>query len=357
MSEWSDRRIIVVAGSGGVGKTTVSAALATAFALRGDDAVVLTVDPARRLANALGLDGFSQELQQVALPTGATGRLRASMLDSRRYFDRVIERFAKSPEQRERIQNHPLWRLSLEYLGGTQEYAAMERILEFAKDPTIRRIVVDTPPTQNALDLFAAPERLAAFLESSVLKWFRPGSGSFFGLDLLRRGSRVALALLQKVLGGDFLERLGQFLQQLEGMEVGFRERQKEVLALLRSTETSFVLVSHPSGPRFAESRAFKNALTDQGIDLPCVVLNRVEPKPPDAARSGDAPPSGEDLARAERILEFQRALFAAEKGWRERFRGLDAKAEVHVLERRSEPVHSVAELSQLGRTLLHLKA
>ena len=183
-----DKRIILLGGPGGVGKTSLAAALGIALSQRGHRTLVLTVDPARRLAQALGLDNFSFEVERIQLPN-PDHVLFASMLDSERYFDRLIARLARNPEQRERIIKNPLYRTMVDSLGGTHEYAAMERLLEFAKDDRFDKIIVDTPPTQNAVELFSAPLRLAQFMDTSVLKWFQgqsPGtcSGSDQALSL-----------------------------------------------------------------------------------------------------------------------------------------------------------------------------
>src|SRR5688572_27054251 len=143
---WTNARVFVVCGAGGVGKTTLAASMAVALAEQGYRTLVLTVDPAKRLAQSLGLDTFESDVQKISLPFAPEAELMGSMLDSSRYFDRMMERFAKSEEQKQRILNHPLYRLTVNHLGGTQEYAAMERLLEFAEDPRFDKIVIDTPP-------------------------------------------------------------------------------------------------------------------------------------------------------------------------------------------------------------------
>jgi anion-transporting ArsA/GET3 family ATPase len=174
-----------------VGKTTLAAAMALQYAIAGYRTVVLTVDPARRLAQALGFTDFTKDLQAVPLPDGAKGSLQASMLDSQRYFDRVIERFATSPAQKERVLSNPLYRAMVDGMGGTHEYAAMERLFEFSQDSSFEKIIVDTPPTQNAIDLLSAPARMADFMDNSVLKWFR--ASPRYSLSFFRQGTRLAM--------------------------------------------------------------------------------------------------------------------------------------------------------------------
>lgn len=344
MSGLGEKRIVVVSGAGGVGKTTLSAAMAVALAARGHRTVVLTVDPARRLANALGLENFSEDLTRIA---AAEGELWASMLDARRYFDKVIERFAGSEEQRKRVTDHPLWRLTLDYLGGTQEYAAMERILEFAGDAKWDRIVVDTPPTQNALDLFAAPDRLASFMESSVIRWFRDGESSG---GLFARGGKIALGLLEKILGGDFLTRLSDFLKQLGGMESGFRDRHRAVMELLRGPEAAFVLVSSATESRLAESVAFADAVKAHGVDLEAVVLNRVDAATaPPSAVQGD----GADAAAARAVLRFLDEAHREQQAIVARFRAAFPALPIRIVERSETALHDVPHLNALGEGLL----
>ena len=151
--DFKEKRVFMVGGPGGVGKTTLAAALGIQLASAGFKTVVLTVDPARRLAQALGFEGFKTDLQKVDIPGVPDSTLYATMLDTQRYFDKIIHRFAKTEQQKERILNSPIYRTMVDSLGGTNEYAAMERLLEFAQDNRFEKIVVDTPPTQNAIDL------------------------------------------------------------------------------------------------------------------------------------------------------------------------------------------------------------
>lgn len=258
-----DERIILVGGPGGVGKTTLAASIAIGLAQAGHKTVVLTVDPARRLGQALGLSHFSTELQTVNLPN-ATGSLQVSMLDAQRYFDRIITRFARNEEQKAKILANPIYRTMVDSLGGTHEYAAMERLFEFADDTRFDRIVVDTPPTQNALDLLAAPQRLADFMDNSVLRWFQGPKPVY--LKLFQTGTKVAMKLLQKIFGSDFLAAFGKLMDDIDGMQAGFRKRNLEVLEVLQSKNSAFLLVTFPSQQRFQESEAFASTLKDRNL-------------------------------------------------------------------------------------------
>lgn len=331
--------IYLIGGPGGVGKTTLAATLAIDLAKAGRKTVVLTVDPARRLAQALGfLEGFSMDLQEVMVP-GAKGTLHASMLDTSRYFDRIIERYATRPGQREKILKNPLYRVMVDSLGGTHEYAAMERLLEFSNDTRFDAVVVDTPPSQNAVDLLSAPQRLADFMDNSVLRWFQ-GSRPVF--QIFKTGTKLALKVLQKVLGNEFMDNLASFFDELEGMQMGFRERNLEILEKLRSPDSAFYLVTFPSEVRFLESLAFLKTLRDNRIPLAGIWLNRITPIPPATSDAETKP-----------ILDYYRAVSQQEQGWILKFKEIASSVPLHEIPRQNAAPHDVESLSALGKFLV----
>lgn len=338
MKNFSDARIILVGGPGGVGKTTLAAALGLRLATEGHRTLVLTVDPAKRLAQALGFEGFQNRVQPVKLPGFPEASFHATMLDTQHYFDRVIERFAKSPEQKQRILNNRLYQVMVESLGGSHEYAAMERLLEFAQDPAYDRIIVDTPPTHNALDLLEAPERLAAFMDNSVLRWFQGGKA--FGI--LSQGTRLAFSLFQKIVGGEFLTNLAEVLKDLDGMQAGFRERNLEVVRLLKQESTSFVLVTAASEARYQESVAFAKDLEKREIHLRAILLNRLENKVPPADASDEA---------ANALHRYFEALYETQHHWRAQFQQLPYP--VVGIPQTPRPPTDVEELLALSQHLL----
>jgi anion-transporting ArsA/GET3 family ATPase len=345
---WLDRRILLLGGPGGVGKTTLAAALGVHFARSGKRTVVLTVDPARRLAQALGFQGFDSELQKVAVPDAPGAELFATMLDTQRYLDKVMARFAKSEEQRQKILNNPLYRTTTETMGGTQEYAAMERLLEFAQDPKWDKIIVDTPPTSNAVDLLSAPQRLASFMDSSVLKWFqgeKPGYLGFF-----KRGTKLAMKFLEKVFGAEFLGSFSRFMDDLEGMHAGFRDRNLEVVSLLQSEQTAFLLVTYPSETRFQECVSFLDTLNERRIPLAGLVLNRVEPQFP---TSWDGAADEQSRYRVSQILGFYASLHAAQKVWIERFESVLPGLPAYHVPRRTGQLHDLPALARLAELLV----
>lgn len=344
------KRIFLVGGPGGVGKTTLAAALGIQCASMGYKTVVLTVDPARRLAHALGFDNFKQELQPIAVDGPTTGSLHATMLDTQRYFDRVIDRFATTPQQKEKILANPIYRVMVDSLGGTHEYAAMERLLEFASDPQWQRIVVDTPPTQNAVDLLSAPQRLADFMDNSVLKWFQ-GSKPLY-LSIFQKGTKVAMKLLQKIFGAEFLERFASLMDDLEGMQAGFRNRNLEVIRLLQSLETAFLLVTYPSELRHLECSTFKQTLLEQKISLSGVILNRIEPRVPEMPTSLPVL-SHADAEQLRLLVAYRQGVRAEHQLWGEKIAALFSEIPTWQVERHQGTLHDVQSLSKLGRLLV----
>lgn len=336
------REIFLVGGSGGVGKTTVAASLGVKLAEAGFKTVVLTVDPAKRLAQALGFKEFSSDLQRVALPHAPDAQLYASMLDVERDFDRVIRRFAKTPQQLEKILNSHIYRVMVESLGGSHEYAAMERLLEFVSEGNYEKIVVDTPPSHNALDLFSAPERLANFMDNSVLKWFQGSAPKYLGL--FKQGTKLAMKALQTIFGGEFLQQLGEVLEDLEGMQAGFRTRNLEVISLLKSSKTAFLLISTATEARLVEAERFKATLQKMQIPLAILVLNRLQLSVPEMEGSPEVT----------ELLSYYRKLSQTEQAIAEKFRKLLPEIPVRLIAKRHSPIHEIKMLSEIGDALLH---
>lgn len=340
--------VFLVTGPGGVGKTTLSASLGMALASHGFKTIVLTVDPAKRLANVLGLEVLGSEVSEIPIVGNTT--LFATQLDSQRYFDRLIERFSRTPRQKEKILKNPLYRTMVDTLGGTHEYAAMERLLEFVETKSYEKIVVDTPPTQNAIDLLSAPERLADFMDSSVLKWF--GGPKPYYISLFRQGTRLAMKMLQRILGSEFLKTFAQFLDDLEGMHAGFRKRNLDVLELLKSPKTAVLVVNTASETRYMETRAFLQTLGEQRIPVAMLILNRLEPFVP-SELPDDFQAHEKETAYYRGLLLHYHSLYVAEQWWVERFEGLRPELDLARIEQWGEFTHPKEILLTLGKTLL----
>lgn len=288
-----EREVIVCCGAGGVGKTTVSAALGIALARRGEDVAVVTIDPARRLAQALGMSALGDEPQQVApealRAAGAgpdAGRMWALQLDSKATFDRLVARHAPSDEARERIMANRIYQHMSGAVAGGQEYMAVERLFELREDGRFDRIVLDTPPAGNALDFLDAPERMTRFIEGRALRTLLgPATGAGrLGWRAIHAGTSAAMSLLERLTGAQLLRDIADFLRAFEGMYGGVAERAKAVRALLESDETGFLVVTAPEPEPAAEAVALAQRLREDGYRLDGVVVNRMHAVPPSGA-------------------------------------------------------------------------
>lgn len=268
--------VIVCCGTGGVGKTSVSAALALAAAQRGRRAIVVTIDPARRLADAIGLrDELHNEPVRVA--TEGSGEMWASMLDVATTFDGLISRYATDAEQVERITSNLFYRNISRALSGTRDYIAAERVLALHSDPRFDLVIVDTPPTRSALDFVEAPERLARFLEHRLFRLLV--APSVFGMKVVSNTLQPIVRTIGRVVGGDAITDAIDFLKAFGGMEQGFRERARQSDALLRDVNTSFVLVATGRRDTLAEASHFLERLAHLGIHPAAIIANRMPPR------------------------------------------------------------------------------
>ena len=286
--------VIVCCGSGGVGKTTTAAVLGLEAARRGRRAVVVTIDPARRLADALGLaDGLASEPQRIDLgadvggdlgadvgadvgTTAPAGELWAMMLDTAATFDGIVRANAESDEQIERILTNPFYRNIAGALSGTQEYMAAETLHALHGDERFDLVVVDTPPSRNALDFLDAPGVLSRFLDHRLFKLLMLPARS--GLKVIGTATQPILRAIGKVVGSDVLADSVAFFQAFSGMETGFRQRADEVIALIRAPETSFVVVASARHDTIAEAVWFVEQLAGQGIEVTSAIVNRAHP-------------------------------------------------------------------------------
>lgn len=281
------KEIIVCAGAGGVGKTTTAAAIALQAALQGRKAAVLTIDPARRLASSLGLKELDNEPRRVETrkftqaKLKPAGELHALMLDTKSTFDEVVMRYAPTEEQAKRIIANRFYRNISGTLSGTHEYMAMEKLYELHGEGGFDLLVIDTPPTRNALDFLDAPRRLTDFFESRVLRWFllpymKAGGGV---MRVANVAATTFLRLVKRIVGTEVLADTAEFFANLEGMYEGFKQRARDVAALLKSPVTSFVIVTSPSKASVDEASFFASRLEESGLPFGALVVNRVHPK------------------------------------------------------------------------------
>ncbi len=282
-------RVVLCVGSGGVGKTTVTAALGLAAAQRGKRVLCLTIDPARRLANSLGLERMTSEATRVEPrhfeKHGLTvpGNLTVMMLDTKRTFDELVVRHASSPAARDRILQNKLYQYVSTSLAGTQEYMAMEKLLAVKEDADFDLIVLDTPPTSNALDFLDAPERLIGALDSAAMRWLIQSveSSGRFSLNLLAKSVAVVLRGIGRLTGGGFLEQMAGFVTDLNDLFGGFRQRAEQVSAAFRGGEFAYIMVTTPAPAAIREALYFADRLKSSGMRRDAFVVNRVHRPPP----------------------------------------------------------------------------
>jgi anion-transporting ArsA/GET3 family ATPase len=293
-------RIIVCCGSGGVGKTTTAAALGLRAAGRGRHVVVITVDPARRLAESMGLSSLDNTPRPVPLPeddASGDGSLHAMMLDMKRTFDEIVEAHS-DPDRAAQILANPFYQSLSSSFAGTQEYMAMEKLGQLRRADEWDLIVVDTPPSRSALDFLDAPQRLSRFLDGRLIRLLtaptRVGGRAY--LKVVNAGFGVITGIITKILGAQMLRDVQTFIAAFDTMFGGFRERAEDTYRLLQTPGTAFVVVATPEPDALREARYFVERLSQDRMPLAGLMLNRVHRSP--AARLSAA----RSLAAAEAL-------------------------------------------------------
>ena len=352
-----DAEVIVCCGPGGVGKTTTAAVIGLHAARQGRRVVVVTIDPAKRLADALGLPGgLTGDPQQVERDRTGNGELWAMMLDTPAMFERVVRANAAGPAQADRIVQNRFYRNIAGALSGTQEYMASEALHELHGDERFDLVVVDTPPSRNALDFLEAPGVLTRFLDHKVFKLMMMPTRT--GLKVLSLATQPILRSIGRVVGSDVLTDAVAFFQAFAGMDVGFRDRAEAVTRLLRQETTRFLVVAAPQREVIDECAWFADQLGEQGFAVSATVVNRLHPRFGDGSvadaeqRAGTAAGRGEhdlaaiwsNLAAERRLAEVQRAALTPLIE-----RTADVLVEVPLL---PDDVHDVGQLDVLATHL-----
>ena len=269
-------RVIVCAGSGGVGKTTTSAALAVRAAQAGRRVAVVTIDPAKRLADALGIAGqLSNDPKRISLD--APGELWAMMLDTRTTFDALITRYSPDAEQAERITANRFYKNISGALSGTQEYMAAEKLFELYGDTRFDLVVVDTPPTRQALDFLSAPARLTRFIDHPLYRIVIAPTNA--GLRVVNTVTQPVLRAIARVVGAQALDDALAFFRAFQGLDAGFRDRAVEVERVLHDPSCKYMVVASPQRDTVAEACFFIEELRRQRVDASLVVVNRMQPR------------------------------------------------------------------------------
>jgi anion-transporting ArsA/GET3 family ATPase len=358
-------RIIVCCGSGGVGKTTTAAAVGVRAAERGRDVVVLTVDPARRLAQSLGLSELDNSPRRIAGVDGG-GELHAMMLDMKRTFDEIVEAHA-DPDRAKQILANPFYQSLSSSLSGTQEYMAMEKLGQLHRAGSWDLIVVDTPPSRSALDFLDAPERMGRFLDGRFIKILMAPAkaGGRFGMKMVTAGFGMFTGAITKVLGGQLLKDVQTFVLALDTMFGGFRERADQTYKLLQTPGTAFLVVAAPEPDALREASYFVERLAEERMPLAGLIVNRVHRRP--AGGLADGLSQSRSLAAAETLTErgdhplaaallrlhAERMQVAArEARLREHFSSAHPTVPVADVGALAEDVHDLASLRQVAADL-----
>ena len=276
----SDKRVVICVGSGGVGKTTVSAALALGLAQHGRKVAVVTIDPANRLATALGLDTLSGEPHRIdpdlldAQGVRCSGELWAMMLDAKRTFDEIVTRLEPDPERLQDILTNPIYRELSTAVAGSQEMSAIAKLYELHSEHDFDTIVLDTPPSRNALDFLNAPSRLLGFIDGRALQVFLAPSG--LTARLFGRTTGIVFGIFARVTGIDMLGELSRFFGSISGVIDGFGTQARAVAELLRAPSTAFVIVTSPEPEPAREASFLAARLGEAGMARGGLIVNRV---------------------------------------------------------------------------------
>jgi anion-transporting ArsA/GET3 family ATPase len=344
------KRVVICAGSGGVGKTTTAAALAMGLAASGLRVAVVTIDPAKRLANSLGLAELDNEPRLVDRDRfeghgiAMAGELWAMMLDAKRTFDELVERLAPDDSAREDVLGNRIYQQLSGAVAGSQEFTAVAKLYELDRSGRFDVLVLDTPPSRNALDFLDAPDRLTGFLEGRALKVFLAPTG--LAAKVVGAGTSVVFSVLRRLTGVDLLDDLGVFFRALGGLIDGFKERAEGVKALLGDPATTFLIVSSPEREAVEEAIFFRGKLADHGMPFGGLVVNRVHALDRAAGDADDAALQaalGTRLAaKVARAYAEERALAQRDAAAIERLRAETGDADPIVVPQLAGDVHDI---------------
>ncbi len=355
-----DRRLIICLGPGGVGKTTISSALALYGAMEGRSVDVMTVDPAPRLLDALGLDASSAEPQRVPLDSvldhkhRSRARMRALKLDPKATFDALVTRYAPSPAARDTILDNRIYRNLSDALSGVADYMAVEKLLELHLAPDADLIVLDTPPASEAIDFLDAPRRLLDLLNSRAITLLgRSGGGLLRGLKMVDFAARTVLRAFDRATGLHLLSDVQGFVESFAGMYAGFAERAQKAGELLKSSATIIVIVTTAEAARIAQASEFAVSLARAGLQVHAVVVNRLMAEIPDAAEITRAKLSPSLKRKLSRNLKDFAALKERETHALKELRGgLSSKSLILGAPDLGREPRTLADLAEIARSL-----
>jgi anion-transporting ArsA/GET3 family ATPase len=346
---WANSRILLTCGTGGVGKTTLSAAIAVSYASQGFKTIVLTIDPAKRLAQALGLSSLSHKPQRIKLK--ARGSLDAMMLNTKRMFDSIIEKYSPDENSKKTVLNHPLYKHLSTMLAGSQEYMAMENLYNIATEYDYEKIIVDTPPSKHALDFLDAPEKMVNAITNSILKLLiKPYQWAG------KKGGKV-FSIFGKMTGVEFLQEISDFLASTVSLLDGFKERATSVIKLLGSKDVSLILITSPTTDMVCDASNFINALRDRNLSLSSCLINMTTPKIADSLaelqttakwcrKNNKTKDVGDYISTFEKRLQLEKSLISD-------LRKQNPNIPIFTLEETTRQIHSPEGLTSLYKKLI----
>ncbi len=358
-----EKRILICCGSGGVGKTTTAAALALQCAASGLKTLVLTIDPAKRLANSLGIEKIDFQERQIPKAdlkqagVDAKAPLYAMMLDTKHTFDALIKKYSNDPKKAAAVLDNKLYNHLSNMIGGSQEYMAMEKLYEIAAERDYDMIVLDTPPSRHALDFLEAPARMSSMIGDSVMKWFLKPSlfVSRTSLKILERPMQRIFKAFDTVAGFEFLQDLSELLLSVSELLGGFHERADKVKAILRDAKTSFLLVSSLQHIPLQEAEFFYRRIRENELPFAGIIFNRFQELP----KGADAPtPALKKKAKEEyeEVKELFESLNAHDELEQKRFFRKINDAGDPIASKRvpqfDHDIHDLAGLKELGEVL-----
>ncbi len=361
---FDDSKLIICVGSGGVGKTTTSAAIGLRAAKEGKRVLVLTIDPARRLANAMGLEMLDNAPREVDLTSiGGTGHLKAAMLDAIASFDELIRSTAPTPADAERILRNRVYRMMVDHFAGVQEYMAVVRLYDVYEKGGWDLIVLDTPPAKHAADFFGSSKNASALFDERIMKWFLPNQGSEGGFfSRVFNPGAVVLKLLGIIGGQQFISELSEFFEALSAIRADLQERGERVDAILKLPTTRYIVVASPDPRRVDEAVDFHDKLKAQRQDVALFVLNRSHDQydrsdlePLEAVVQAN--PGDDELAAAmARIAAFYQSLMGLADRDRRAAENLGervASQRIRTVPAFGEHIHTLAQLLRLSDFVL----
>jgi anion-transporting ArsA/GET3 family ATPase len=359
------KRIVICAGSGGVGKTTASAALAMGLAAAGQRVAVVTIDPAKRLANSLGMEELGNEPRLVdpqrfsGHGVEMRGELWAMMLDAKRTFDELIDRLSPDERARDEVLSNRIYQQLSGAVAGSQEFTAVAKLYELDRSGNFDVLVLDTPPSRNALDFLDAPDRLTGFFEGRALKVFLAPTG--LAAKVVGRGTGVVFSVLRRLTGVDLLDDLAVFFRALGGLIDGFKERAAGVKALLSDPTTTFLIVTSPEREPVEEAIFFHGKLRDHGMPFGGLIVNRVHPLRGGAGAGTDADEVAGELegalgtklaTKVARAYAEEQVLAARDEAAIERLRASTGDGDPVVIPQLDGDVHDIDGLVAVNRHL-----